>query len=657
MAYRTTWETTVTHEGLGKYRHIRGSEKHVVEQKAYYQEQVWNEQWRAKCESERRKKENDLQKERLMDERKKQQQRQQTLKEQAAQEKARQKAEREQYLEDRRQEAAASDAEAKALLNTIKNTLVYTLDINDAIDWDRLKDVSVFAEQAPKLVYPPRPEKTRIPAKPNPEIPKMNPDLVVKTKIPNKSIPRYQAVFGFFDRFSSSLRAKKLAAAEALYQKDLKLWQDECARIDVLNTEAEIRWKSDCRDIELRNAASLAGWEESVRKINKENADLEIGWQESCEKVKVSHADKVRQWEGRKEQFLVRQQETNAAIVQSKIDYFDREPGAVVDYCDTVLSNSQYPDFFPKEWDLDYNSGSKILVLDYVLPAPESLPTLKDVQYVQSKDEFKKSYLSEKELESLYDNLLYQVVLRTIHELFEADVAEALQSIVFNGIVTAMDKTTGHSVTSCIMSVMVQKDAFHQINLANIEPKACFKSLKGVAAAKLTGITAVPPVMVIDKEDRRIVASYGVLENVSEGTNLATMDWEDFEHLIREVFEKEFSTSGGEVKVTQASRDGGVDAIAFDPDPIRGGKIVIQAKRYTNIVGVSAVRDLYGTVINEGATKGILVTTAAYGPDAYEFAKGKPLSLLTGGNLLHLLERHGHQAYININEAKLAQNL
>lgn len=36
--------------------------------------------------------------------------------------------------------------------------------------------------------------------------------------------------------------------------------------------------------------------------------------------------------------------------------------------------------------------------------------------------------------------------------------------------------------------------------------------------------------------------------------------------------------------ITQASRDGGVDAIAFDPDPIRGSKIVIQAKRYTNTV-------------------------------------------------------------------------
>jgi len=121
---------------------------------------------------------------------------------------------------------------------------------------------------------------------------------------------------------------------------------------------------------------------------------------------------------------------------------------------------------------------------------------------------------------------------------------------------------------------------------------------------------------------------------------------------IRELFEQEFATGGGEVKVTQASRDGGVDAVAFDPDPIRGGKIVIQAKRYANTVGVSAVRDLYGTVMNEGAIKGILVTTADYGPDAYEFAKGKPLTLLNGSNLLHLLEKHGRQARINLHEAR-----
>ncbi len=58
------------------------------------------------------------------------------------------------------------------------------------------------------------------------------------------------------------------------------------------------------------------------------------------------------------------------------------------------------------------------------------------------------------------------------------------------------------------------------------------------------------------------------------------MDWQDFEHLVR---------------------DKGVDAVAFDPEPVRGGKYVIQAKRYLHTVDVSAVRDVYGTMMNEGA--------------------------------------------------------
>ena len=60
--------------------------------------------------------------------------------------------------------------------------------------------------------------------------------------------------------------------------------------------------------------------------------------------------------------------------------------------------------------------------------------------------------------------------------------------------------------------------------------------------------------------------------------------------------------------------------------------------------------------MNEGASKGILVTTSDYGPDAYEFANGKPLALLSGSNLLHLLAKHGMGAHIDLNEArKVAQ--
>jgi len=202
------------------------------------------------------------------------------------------------------------------------------------------------------------------------------------------------------------------------------------------------------------------------------------------------------------------------------------------------------------------------------------------------------------------------------------------------------------------MSLEARKDEFLAINLRNVDAKACFRGLKGVSASKLSELNPIKPLVLLNKEDPRFVDGYAVADSLDERTNLAAMDWLDFENLIREVFEREFSKGGGEVKITQASRDGSVDAVAFDPDPIRGGKIVIQAKRCTNTVGVSAVRDLYGTVHNEGANKGILVTTSDFGPDAYAFAKDKPLTLISGGELLYLLSQHGHAAKIDLAEAK-----
>ncbi len=193
------------------------------------------------------------------------------------------------------------------------------------------------------------------------------------------------------------------------------------------------------------------------------------------------------------------------------------------------------------------------------------------------------------------------------------------------------------------------RHSFFSLNLSHVQPKECLRYLKGVFASKIYTATPIQPIISISK-DKRVVPNKVV--DYTSGTNLAEMDWEDFEHLVRQILEWEFKDSGGEVNVTQASRDGGVDAIIFDPDPIRGGKIVVQAKRYTNTVGVAAVRDLYGTIINEGANKGILITTSDYGPDAYKFATGKPITLLNGGHLLYLLEKHGKKARIDLKEAK-----
>jgi len=363
---------------------------------------------------------------------------------------------------------------------------------------------------------------------------------------------------------------------------------------------------------------------------------------------------KEKEWEARKQSFHKKQEEYNLKVTSLKQDYLLKKEYAINKYTRLILENSEYPFLFKKEISCEYNPENKILIVDYYLPAPKYIPTLKSVSFVASQNEIKEKHITEKQKDIIFDQVIYKITLRSIKELFSSDYINCLEAVSFNGWVKSINKATGIEVEKCILSLQVKKEELTNMNLQNVDPKLCFRNLKGIGSSKLSSLSEIQPIITTFDADKRFVDSKNV--DFDDTTNLALMNWEEFEHLIRELFEKEFSNNGSQVKVTQASRDGGVDAIAFDSDPIRGGKIVIQAKRYTNTVGVAAVRDLYGTVMNEGANKGILVTTSDYGPDSYEFAKGKPLTLLNGGNLLHLLEKHGTKARINIREAKRILN-
>jgi len=499
-------------------------------------------------------------------------------------------------------------------LNEIENLLIHTLSIDDTIQWHKLKDRRKFTEKGPAeflegtLNNITRPVKDKITSFP------------LKQERNHK---KFRVKLTFFDKLSSLSRQKKEMMANDKYMSALKSWERRCNEIIM----ADKKNKDDYKQ-------SLADYERMRKYYIEENRK------------------QVDEWEKRKEEFLRNQNEYNSKIDQLKDSYLSKQQNAIIEYCRRVLTNSEYPDSFPQNFELEYNPTNGILIVEYELPSIECFPNVKEVKYIAARKELKEYYISDALLNKMFDDAIYKITLRTVHELFEADKADAINAISFNGWVNAINKATGKLENNCIVSIQVRKNEFLEMDLSNVDPKICFRNLKGVASSKLSTLTPIQPILKISRADRRFRESYSVTTGMDSTTNLAAMDWEDFEHLIRELFEKEFKSQGGEVKVTQASRDGGVDAIAFDPDPIRGGKIVIQAKRYTNTVGVSAVRDLYGTVLNEGATKGILVSTADYGADAYEFAKGKPITLLNGSNLLHLLEKHGHHAKIDLREAK-----
>ncbi len=226
---------------------------------------------------------------------------------------------------------------------------------------------------------------------------------------------------------------------------------------------------------------------------------------------------------------------------------------------------------------------------------------------------------TDREIRSSQELLVHALSLRIIHEIFATPEMKNVALVGVNMRLAYTNRQNGQTMNYIIGSLAATREEFSGINIAEVDPKLCFRSLKGVATPSFQDLSPVRPLLTFDRFDKRIVESRAIVDELSNETNLAAMDLEDFEHVFRELFSKMFSarSEAAEVHVTRASRDYGVDAIIHDPDPIHGGKFVIQAKRYVNTVDVAAVRDLFGTVQNEGANRGYLVTTSSFGPDAY----------------------------------------
>lgn len=120
----------------------------------------------------------------------------------------------------------------------------------------------------------------------------------------------------------------------------------------------------------------------------------------------------------------------------------------------------------------------------------------------------------------------------------------------------------------------------------------------------------------------------------------------EFEHLIRQLFD----AMGLKSWVTQPSMDEGVDVVVVNENPILGGLCIIQAKRYTGVVGLAVIQALAGVVEDKRATKGILITTSRVGKAGHDFvARHGRIQIIEGSELKHMLREYlGIDARINL---------
>lgn len=344
--------------------------------------------------------------------------------------------------------------------------------------------------------------------------------------------------------------------------------------------------------------------------------------------------------------FKVEKEHRDTEIDELVSAYLAGDTDAVLTYNEMLLSRSEYPSQgFPQRFRLAYKTEDKQLVVEYELPEISVVPDILEHKYVKSKDLIESKPRKAADIKRVYQDVIASITLRTLHEIFEADQGYVVNSVSFTGILDTTDPATGNEIRVPVVSVRASKEQFISIRLDRIEKSLCLKNLGARVSARPDELQAVKPVIDFNMVDPRFIDQAQIIEGLESRPNLLELTPSEFEGLVANLFGK----MGLDTKLTRSSRDGGVDAVAYDLRPVLGGKVVIQAKRYKDTVGISAVRDLYGTMMNEGASKGILVCTSSYGVDAYNFVKDKPIELVDGGGLLYLLREHaGVEARISV---------
>lgn len=107
------------------------------------------------------------------------------------------------------------------------------------------------------------------------------------------------------------------------------------------------------------------------------------------------------------------------------------------------------------------------------------------------------------------------------------------------------------------------------------------------------------------------------------------MDGRQFEKYLGHLFRMH----GYVAEVTQSSGDYGADLVIT-----KGGRrIVVQAKRYKNNVGLKAVQEIYAAMNHYNAAEAWVVTNSDYTEQAYNLARSNGVTLINRNQLIEMI--------------------
>jgi restriction system protein len=428
-----------------------------------------------------------------------------------------------------------------------------------------------------------------------------------------------------YSAYKKNKRAKEQAERRA--QREWDQWERQQLR------------EAEREEAQRKREAERAARERARRKAEKERDRARTAAQQrqdDAERKRAALTGRIAELGGLLEDRPRKLRTRSVALEQA---FSTDGPAALATLVEKALAGSPYPAGFPRRAKVVFAPESRDLLIEYDLPRQEVVPDVADYKVVRGRDELQPVPRKDTEIKKLYADVIARAVLRTLAEVFEVTPAALVGGTVLNAYVASVDRATGQPCHPLLISVSATRELFAELNLdaPELDPVLCLRKLNAIVSPHPYDLEPVRPVVQFDLSKYKFVEEMDVVAGLDSRPDLLDLRPVEFEHLIRRLFE----AIGMKAWVTQASRDDGVDAVATNEDPLVGGLCVIQAKRYSKIVGLEAVHALAGVMADKAATKGILVTTSWFGKASYDFAaRTGRMELITGRELKSLLLQH-----------------
>lgn len=324
--------------------------------------------------------------------------------------------------------------------------------------------------------------------------------------------------------------------------------------------------------------------------------------------------------------------EHNASIdaFRGRVVAADRE--AVTDYFTRIFAQIVDRPTLPRERRLAYVPESRLLLVEWQLPGTDIVPREKEYRYHKQSDSIGVyKWRSIAEVRDIYHDLVAQLALRAAHVAFATDPAALLDTVVFNGVVPGADDTE-----PCLISMSTSRKHFGRLNLDGLADPSDLvrRHCGGEVSAYPDELAAIRTVLSYDLADPTVP-----LTSSSRAPDLQNTPIEAFHRLMERLLERM-----GYTVVPLDKAPGTYVATAKDPDPAE--RSVVHVRRSTAPLDVAEVRALQSDVRHQRAASGLLFTTSGLGPQAYEYAHGRPLRMFDGHSVVALCRQHDLPARI-----------